>query len=175
MGTVPWFEHQEASDAEPRAAMSESCAASLYLATLGGGSPLNVPPGEAEHGAFLNWIAHADATLTFPQSVVMRYGLFERGRADAAADDYARWYVARLRLLTAALEDGRDFLCAGRFTAADVCVGYALYNASEHGLCGAGLVARGVEPLSARHKPAVRRYLERLMRRPAWLAAQAAG
>ena len=34
LGTVPWFEHKEAWDAQPRASMSESCAVPLYLTAL---------------------------------------------------------------------------------------------------------------------------------------------
>ena len=42
-------------------------------------------PSEPDWPAYLNWIAHADATLTFPQTVVLRYTFQEQGRADAAA------------------------------------------------------------------------------------------
>jgi len=172
LGTVPWFEHTEPGDtAGPRAAMSESCAVPMYLVDLLD-SPLGVQVHEPCRGAYLNWLHHADATLTFPQAVAMRYGLHEPGRADAAAEDYARWFVARLRLLTACLADGRQFLCGDRFTVADVCVGFALFNASRHGLLGSGLVAAGREPLCERFKPQTRAYLDRLMARPAWDAAQ---
>ena len=173
LGTVPWFEHRETGDAAPRSSMSESCAVPQYLAAILG-SDMAVAATEPDYGTYLNWICHADATLTFPQAVVMRYRLFEPGRAETAADDYAKWYVARLRLLTAALDDGRDFLVGGRFTMADVCVGYALFNASEHGLYGEFSAAQGNDPafFSDRYKPHVSAYLERLMERPAWTAAQ---
>eukprot|EP00966_Prymnesium_polylepis_P291450 6731765-Prymnesium_polylepis.1 len=171
LGTVPWFEHQEPGDAAPRAAMSESCAIPMYLADLLG-SPLGVGPAERDRGAYLNWLHHADATLTTPQAVTMRYALQEPGRADQAADDYARWFVARLRLLSAHLADGRQYLCGERFTCADICVGFALFNASADGLLGSGLRAAGREPLCTRYKPETRAYLERLMARPAWEAAQ---
>jgi glutathione S-transferase len=36
-----------------------------------------------------------------------------------AVDDYKKWYLARLRMLTAHLQD-REFLCDGRFTIADI-------------------------------------------------------
>jgi len=155
--------------------MSESCAVPLYLAGLPGEQgTLALQASEEEHPAFLQWLFHADATLTFPQAVVMRYGLFELGRADAAADDYGRWFIARLRLLNAALADGREFLCAGRFTVADICVAYALFNACEHGILGQGLVAAGQRPLSDFYKPCTRAYLDRMIERPAWCAAQRA-
>ena len=65
VGTVPWFEHREHWDASPRAAMSESCAVPLYLAELAG-SPIAMRIGDRDYGHFLNWLHHADATLTFP-------------------------------------------------------------------------------------------------------------
>ena len=111
LGTVPWFEHKKAGESRPRASMSESCAVALYLAELHS-SPLALAlrSGDDEYGSFLNWLHHAE-TITFPQAVVMRYALFERERGlRAAADDYARWFHARLRLLNTALADGRTFL-----------------------------------------------------------------
>ena len=136
-------------------------------------SPLAMRLGaDPDYPAYLNWLAHADATLTFPQAVVMRYAIYEPGRARNAADDYAKWFVARLRLLNAALADGRPFLCGDRFSLADVCITYALFNASEHGLCGGGLLAHGERPLCDRYKPQTREYLERMMQRTAWHDAQ---
>ena len=168
VGTVPWFEHGD--DHTTLAAMSESCAIPLYLVNLLG-STLGMQPSEHEFSSYLNWLFHADATLTFPQTVVMRYGLHEPGRAEEAATDYARWYVARLRLLNASLGDGREYLCGDRFTIADICIAFALFNASEHGLLGGGLVAAGRDPLCSFYKPQTRAYLERMMARPGWMRA----
>ena len=70
-------------------------------------SSLAVVPTEDGYGDYLNWIAHADATLTFPQTVVLRYTLQEPGRADNAAIDYGKWFIARLRRLDNNLADGR--------------------------------------------------------------------
>lgn len=41
------------------------------------------------------------------------------------AQDYQRWFLARLRAVELAMEQ-REWLSADRFTAADVAVGYAL-------------------------------------------------
>ena len=175
LGTVPYFEHQEAHDAAPRAAMTESCAVPLYITESYVPEPrLAILPGQPERGAFLNWMHHADATLTFPQAVVMRYGVFEPGVAEAAAEGYAKWFIARLRLLNNVLADGRTYLCGDRMTIADICIAYALFNGSELGLCGRGLASVGKEPLSNFYKPQTRAYLDRMMDRPAWRAAQEA-
>jgi len=169
--TVPWFEHQEPWDVRPRAAMSESCAVPMYVADLLR-SPLAMKPGvDRDYGAYLNWMAHAEATLMFPQTIVMRYRLFEPERAEVAADDYAHWFNARLRLLNVALKDDRRFLCGDRLTVADICVAVSLFNASEHGMCGAGLIELGHEPLSSRFKPQTRAYLDRMMARPTFIKA----
>ena len=53
--------------------------------------------------------------------------------ADAAAEGYKRWFVARLKLLEATLND-REYLCSDRFTIADICVSYAIYLAGTLGI-----------------------------------------
>ncbi|MBU6372962.1 MAG: glutathione S-transferase family protein [Alphaproteobacteria bacterium] len=111
--------------------MTESAAITQYLATRYAPNDLNVTPDDPAFGAWLNWLHFGEATLTFPQTLVLRYRIFEPGRAEAAADDYARWFAARLRGVDRALADGRDWLCAGRFTAADISVGYALLLAKS--------------------------------------------
>ena len=73
-------------------------------------------------------MAHSDATLTFPQTVYLRYAFQEIGVADNAAEGYKRWFVARLKLLEKTLEE-KEYLCSNRLTLADICVGYAIYLA----------------------------------------------
>jgi glutathione S-transferase len=58
-----------------------------------------------------------------------------------------------------ALQD-HDWLCAGRFTAADISVGYALLLAAQLGLDG-------------EFTPAIAAYWARLQARPGFLAAKA--
>ncbi len=155
LGTVPYL-----IDGQTR--MTESCAITQYLATRHGGD-LALAPDEAEYGDWLNWLHHADATLTFPQTLVLRYGRFEQRdrRQPQVVEDYTQWFFARLKLVNTRLE-GADYLCAGRFTAADVAVGYALYLADVIGL-GAHL------------KPQTRAWLDRLTARPAFQRANAQG
>ena len=140
--------------------MTESAAIVQYLATRHGPSPLAVNVDDPAYGAWLNWLHFGEATLTFPQTLVLRYRRFEPGKAEVVADDYAKWFLARLRAVDRALQHG-DHLCAGRFTAADISVGYALLLAEQLGL-------------DAEFSPAVAAYWVRLQARPGFKAAKAA-
>jgi hypothetical protein len=92
-------------------------------------------PRDPAYGAYLNWLHMSDATLTFPQTLVLRYGRFEPAERQQpqVVQDYTRWFLARLRAVEAAVAQS-EYLCAGRFTAADVAVGYALLLAQHLGL-----------------------------------------
>jgi glutathione S-transferase len=140
--------------------MTESCAIVQYLVTRHGPSPLAVSVDDPAYGAWLNWLHFGEATLTFPQTLVLRYRQFEPGRAEVVADDYAKWFLARLRAVERALERGGDWLCADRFTAADICVGYALLLAAQLGL-------------DADFGPQTAAYWARLQQRPSFQAAKA--
>ena len=127
LGTVPLL-----VDGETR--MTESCAIAHYLATRSGYTPLAIAPGEADYGAYLDYTYHADATITFPQTVYMRFAIFEKDKGLAEAGvAYAKWFHKRLVKVEQRL-DGREFLCADRFTVADICIGYALILAESVGL-----------------------------------------
>jgi glutathione S-transferase len=139
--------------------MTESAAIVQYLVTRYGPTPLAVDVAEAAYGAWLNWLHFGEATLTFPQTLVLRYRRFEPGKAEVVADDYVKWFQARLRAVDRALASS-EWLCADRFTAADISVGYALLLAAEVGL-------------DADFTPAVAAYWARLQGRPGFLAAKA--
>jgi glutathione S-transferase len=145
-----------------------------YLVTKYGPSHFLISSNEKDYSEFLNWMHHADATLTFPQAVVLRYTLQEKGRADAAAEDYAKWYIARLRLLDNILKEspsssgvgsggGREYLVGGRFTIADICIAYPLFLGQSLQLDG--------KALSTYYQPQTMAYLERMTARPAFLRA----
>jgi glutathione S-transferase len=155
LGTVPTL-----FDGELR--MTDSAAICHYLGVRYGPSPLVVEPGELDYGMFLNWLHFGEATLTFPQTIVLRYSRFEtpERRLPQAADDYRRWFLGRLRTLDPVLEQ-QDYLCAGRFTMADIAVGYALLLAEF----------LGMEP---EFPGPVRRYWQQLKQRPAYVRACAA-
>lgn len=128
LGTIPFV-----IDGETR--MTESAAICHYLGTRYGPTPLVVGVEEPAYGAFLNWLSFGEATLTFPQTLVLRYARLEpqERRSPQVAEDYAKWFLGRLRAVEAALAHA-PVLCAGRFTAADISVGYALRLAENIGL-----------------------------------------
>jgi glutathione S-transferase len=128
LGTIPLM-----IDGETR--MTESSGICHYLGTRYGPTPLIVGVDEPAYGAFLNWMYFSDATLTFPQTLVLRYSQLEpeERRNPQVVTDYAKWFFGRLRAVEAALGKA-ETLCADRFTAADIVVGYALRLAENIGL-----------------------------------------
>lgn len=153
LGTIPALRDGETF-------MTESAAMVQYLATRYGPNDLTVGVDDPAYGPWLNWLHFGEATLTFPQTIVLRYSSFQKGRADEAAADYAQWFLSRLRHVDRALQSA-EWLCAGRFTAADISVGYAL------------LLANHLK-LSEHFSPAVAAYWERLKARPGFQAAKRA-
>ena len=133
--------------------MTESAAICQYLTAKYGPTPLDVSVDEAGYGPYLNFLHHGEATLTFPQTLVLRYSRLEptERRVPQVADDYAKWFLARLRLVDAIVQS-KEFICADRFTAADISVGYAFMLAETLGL-------------DAKFPEAVTRYWERLQAR----------
>lgn len=154
LGTVPTLVDGDLT-------MTESTGICHWLAEKHAPNSLRVDPGEPFYGEYLNWLYRSDATLTFPQTIVLRYSQLEpvERRLPQAVEDYSVWYLSRLRCVETALE-GRDFLCAGRFTIADIAVHFALFLGQTLGL-------------DARYKPHCQRYLKRLMQRPAFERAMA--
>jgi glutathione S-transferase len=128
LGTIPYL-----IDGETR--MTESSGICHYLGTRYGPTPLVVGVEEPAYGAFLNWMYFSDATLTFPQTLVLRYTQLEpeERRSPQVATDYTKWFLGRLRAVEAAAAKA-ETLCADRFTAADISVGYALRLADNIGL-----------------------------------------
>lgn len=141
--------------------LTESAACCQYLADRHGPTPLAVRADEADYGLYLNWLHRSDATLTFPQTLVLRYSRLEpeERRIPQVVDDYRKWFLGRWRSVEAALAD-REYLCSGRFTMADICVGYAL------------VLAQSLE-IEEAFTPAVRPWWERISARPAFQRAYA--
>lgn len=139
--------------------MTESAGICQYLADCHGPADIGLKPHDKDYGLYLNWLHRSDATLTFPLTIVLRYTQFEpeERRLKQAAVDYTQWFFARLRSVEQAAGE-REFLCAGRFTIADICVGYALYLADTLGLRGG-------------FKPNTEAYYKRLSERAAFQRA----
>ena len=154
LGTVPCFIDGDIT-------MTESSGICQYLVDRYGPTPLSVDVSEPEYGSYLNWLHRSDATLTFPQTIVFRYTSLEppERRLPQAVEDYSIWYLSRLRSVEAAAGE-REFLCADRFTIADITVGFALIFGATLGL-------------DVHYKPNTKAYLERLMARPALQRAMA--
>lgn len=151
LGTVPLL-----IDGEAR--MTESCAIAHYLASRDGPTDLVVAPGEPDYAEYCDFTYHADATITFPQTVYMRFVLFEKDKGlEDAGHAYAKWYWKRLVKLEERLRE-REYLCADRFTVADICCGYALILSESVGL------DEGVPD-------SLKAYRERLTARPAYRRA----
>lgn len=152
LGTIPaWV--------EDGVTMTESAAICQRIAL---GTPLEVRPGEDGFLDYLNWLHRSDATLTFPQTIVLRYTRLEPPdrRLPQAGEDYRIWFLARMRSVETALADGRTFLVANRFTIADITVGYAMLLARNLGIAD--------EIGEATHG-----WFDRLSARPGFIAAKA--
>jgi len=152
LGTVPYFEDQTTK-------MTESTAICHYLVEHYQKYEFGLEVNHPEYGDYLNWLYHADATLTFPQTIYLRYTHLEQEnrRLPQAAEDYAKWFIARMRRLDAHIID-RKFLCDNRFTIADIAIGYALYLGESLGL-------------SENYSSQVKVYLENLKKRNAFQKA----
>lgn len=152
LGTIPFM-----IDGDTR--MSESAAICQYLVERHGPTPMAVTKDEPAFGAYLNFLHLGEATLTVPQTIVLRYTHLEppERRLPQAVEDYRTVFHGRLKKLEPLLER-EAFLCAGRFTAADVSVGYALLLAERLGLDDG-------------FTPAVRAYWERLQQRDGYRRA----
>ena len=146
LGTVPFLKD---GDTE----LTESSAILLYLAERYKKSDLSISVAHPEYGSYLNWLFSSDATLTFPQTLVLRYSQFEQTERQQpqVVKDYAIWYLARLKRLNSHLEHN-NFLVDNKFTIADISVGYALYLGELLGL-------------ATQYKPQTLAYLQRLKSR----------
>ncbi len=153
LGTIPYFVDGDVT-------MTESAGICQYLVDRYQRYDFGLPADHPEYGDYLNWLHHSDATLTFPQTIVLRYTVLEPTESKkAVAEDYGKWFLARLRRLDAHLENN-DYLVDGRFTVADIAISYALYL---------GRVLK----LDTQYQPQTLAYLERVTERDAFKRADA--
>ena len=139
--------------------MTESAGICQYLVDRYGPTSLAVDKNEADYGNYLNWLHRSDATLTFPQTLVLRYTRLEPEdkRNPQVARDYRRWFLHRMRSVERALAD-REYLCSERFTIADICIAYCVMLANSLAI-------------DEVFTPNVKRYWNRVTARPAYKKA----
>lgn len=153
VGTVPYLVDGDVK-------MNESSAILQYIAVKYGDGRLAVGPNEPAFAAWLNWLSFGEAGLTIPLASALRFSFLEpeERRQPELAEGFRSTYFDRLGAVDAALASAK-FLCADRFTAADISVGYALH-----------LTAR--MKLIDRATPRVQAYFAELQARPAYQRAK---
>lgn len=138
--------------------MTESCAIVHYL-TMKLDSPLHPDSKNENFPVYLDWLYRADATLTFPLTLRLRYSKFEpdETKNEQIVNDYTRWFLSRVKSVERALTD-QNYLINNEFSSADICVGYSLFFAEIIGL-------------GNKLGPHTQAYLARLKTRPAFQKA----
>jgi glutathione S-transferase len=142
--------------------LTESMAICEYLAVKHGGLSLTVGADEPGYADYLQYLHYGEASLATMVAPIVRYTLLvpEAQRQPAVVADYRQIFIERLEPIRRTLADGRKYLAAGRFTLADVSVGYALMLAT---LLGMGEALTGD----------LKAYDDRLRARPAYAKAHA--
>jgi glutathione S-transferase len=112
--------------------ITESVAATQYIAQRYGPSPLVVQPEEASYPDYLQFLMLGEAGLSAPMTVQVATHLFAPadGKQSYANDFILDGFRRRMALLEARLSDGREFLVADRLTLADISVTFPLGVAS---------------------------------------------
>ncbi len=140
--------------------MIESVAIMQYLMAKHGPTELAVAPSEKDFAPYLQFLEFGESGLCAIGNafVATRFQAPEDKR-----DNWTRDYVVsainkRMKLIEARLEAGNEYMAAGRFTAADISVGWGCGIAKYFGIV-AGLA------------PSVDAYVQRLTSRPAYIKA----
>jgi glutathione S-transferase len=140
--------------------MGESVAILHYLTQMHGPTPLAPAPGHDRYADYVQFLIFGEASMAAPLNPVLRT-LF------TAPDDQKQNFtmdaaktIFRLRLNDVENQLAKGDHMAGKFTAADISVGWALGFGAKLGL-------------DADYSPPVRAYLSRLQARPAFQAAAA--
>ncbi|HYC56592.1 MAG TPA: glutathione S-transferase family protein [Candidatus Binatia bacterium] len=137
----------------------ESGAITEYILERHGNGRLAPPIGSPERGPFLQWLHFAEATAFMPIAVIAWHKFFRHDaeQIPQAIADYQTWARSAMDVIEQALE-GRDYLLASGFSAADVMLGYTLQTAKFFDL------------LTDAH-PRTCQYFARLLQRPAFQKA----
>ncbi len=153
-GSLPFFVDGPVS-------MTESVAICLYLVETYGPTPLAVSPAEPSYADYLQFCFYGEATLTQPLGSILRYRHLEpqERRQPQIVEDARALFQRRLKPVETAISQ-TGYAAAGRFTVADISLGYALAFAARLGE-------------TALLTPAIQAYADRLQNRPAYQAIMA--
>jgi glutathione S-transferase len=139
----------------------ESGAIIQYLLEKTGNKDFEPSPGSKDRAAYLQWFHFAEATFAMYLSLIAAHAFLlpKEQRSESVAAGAREKANECLALLDRHLE-GKEYLVGGKFTAADIMVGYSLLLCSLFGL------------LPGNHSN-VAAYYERLSARPAFQKANA--
>jgi glutathione S-transferase len=136
-----------------------------YLADRYGPTDLSVKPEEPAYPDYLQFLVLGEGGLAAPLNAVIGtvfFGPEDQRGGNWTTDMVKEGYRRRMRLVTDRLAGGHAYLAGGRFTAADISVGYAVGLGKALGMAG--------------ELPAeVLAYHDRLTARPAFQRAAAVG
>lgn len=153
VGTVPYI-------VDGNVTMNESTAILQYVAVRYGDGKLAVSPSDPAYAAWLNWIAFGEAALTVPLAAALRFSFLEPEdkRQPALAEGFRSTFFEKLGAVETALASSK-YVCADRFTVADISVAYNLHLAAR---------MRMLERMS----PRIQSYFAELQARPAYQRAK---
>ena len=135
--------------------LTESLAICEYVSRTYGDGSLVLNRDEPGYYEYLELAQFGEGTLQPTLAWARRFAPYSKEIADHARDAW----VTRLGFLEQRLDDGREFVTAGRLTVADITIGFTLTLASHIGRMGELL------------PPVVADYRDRLRARPAYRKA----
>jgi len=137
-------------------AIVESTVIMEYILAKHGPSPLAVSPDEPDFAHYLQWLHMAESGLSHYLAVYLgqRSGL-DPYQVSEPFEGYVKHQAEKAFDMLAKHLEGRRFIAADRFTAADISIVYSLFLGSF--LCQLEL------------PPIVQDYLDRMQDRPSWL------
>lgn len=140
----------------------ESIAILLYLLTVHApSSRLGVTPEDREYGLFLQWLMYGESGLgPYATLVAHHTRLLPEAQRVASVAESAKREVAKALAFIARGLDGKEFLLKRGFTAADISVGYALFQLK---------LTRNLSDAPDE----IQDYAARLFARPSWVEASA--
>jgi glutathione S-transferase len=140
--------------------MVESVAIMQYLMAKHGPTELAVAPSEKDFAPYLQFLEFGESGLCAIGNafVATRFQAPEDAKQNWTLDYVVSAINKRMTLVQARLDAGHDYMAAGRFTAADISVGWGVGIAKYFGIV-------------SEFAPSVAAYVERVTSRPAYQKA----